>query len=98
VRGALWKLVDDPSAPGSAYAVSALAQCLDPDAEAMIVNQFARRDRLYKEQTLASMGVYGSPRILAWMVGVAKSDPDREVRALALDALLAYALRQPLPR
>lgn len=98
VRGALWKLVDDPSAPGSAYAVPALAQCLDPNAEALIVNQFARRDRLYKEQTLRAMGLYGSPRILSWMVGVAKNDPDPEIRLQALDALEAYARRQPPTR
>lgn len=98
VRGALWKLVDDPSAPGSAYAVPALAQCLDPNAEVLIVNQFGRRERLYKEQALRAMGLYGSPRILAWMVGVAKNDPDAGIRSQALDALEAYARRQPQPR
>jgi len=41
------------------------------------------------------MGLYGSPRLLGWLVDVAAHDPDPEARAQPPDALDAYAFRQP---
>ncbi|MCB9898819.1 MAG: HEAT repeat domain-containing protein [Planctomycetes bacterium] len=80
--------VDDPNGGVCAAALSALVQRDIPEVFDRLVRRFHATDQLRLRRDLVNLaGSIGDARVLPFVIGVARSDPERWVRAAAVRVL-----------